>query len=54
MELKRIKDLPEEGVLTASGEVIQKLAEMGFNDEESEQNDDSEDDVAKDQNNGKQ
>lgn len=45
----RIKDLPEEGTLTASSEVISKLNEMGFQEEESsEEANDSEDDVTKD------
>lgn len=45
----RIKDLPEEGTLTATSEVISKLNEMGFQEQESgEEANDSEDDVTKD------
>lgn len=48
MEFK-IKDLPEEGTLTASSEVISKLNEMGFQEEGSgEETNDSEDDATKD------
>lgn len=46
MELK-LKDLPEEGVLKASKEVAQKIKEMGYAEDESDENQDSEDDDVK-------